>query len=301
MPGTAIPVWDDRADAPADAYRLRAMEIWGGNDGTCRRVTVPGLDAAILCRPHAGAREGGDLHFLSTCAAGQISRFTLADISGHGESVGAFALRLRSLIRKHINTPNPTRFTVALNREFASLSERGVFATAIITTYFAPTDHLIVCNAGHPRPFLYRARTGTWDVLDERSPGVRTAGEVREVGVGNLPLGLIEGTAYPQFATRLDEGDVFVTYTDAFTEARDGSGRQLGEPALLGIVRGLDASRPELLRDAIVREVERFGGARAPDDDMTLLVLHHNADDPPPMPLSIRLKTLGKLVGIVRS
>lgn len=301
MPGIAIPVWDETAQVPADTYRLRAMEIWGGNDASSRRITVPGLDAAIVSEPFRGEHAGGDLHYLSTCAAGQISRFTLADISGHGAGAGDVAVRLRSLMRKHINTPNPTKFTRALNGEFATLAEGGVFATALITTYFAPTDHFIVCNAGHPRPLIFRASTGRWGLLDHESPGVTMRGAAREVGVGNLPLGIIEGTNYPQFATRLEEGDIIVAYTDALMEAADRAGRQLGEKGLMDIAGTLDTSRPETLRDDIVRAVQRHRDGLPLEDDMTVLVLRHTAENPPPMPLSVRLKTLGKLVGIVKT
>ncbi|MBL9033070.1 MAG: serine/threonine-protein phosphatase [Phycisphaerae bacterium] len=294
--GHAPTIADER---PVDIYRLSAMEIWGGSGARRERVKVPGLEADIHCVPHEGAAEGGDLHFLSTCAMGQISRFTIADIAGHGHTAGPLSARLRALIRKHINTPNPTRFTQALNEEFAALSREGLFATALIVTYFAPTDHLIVCNAGHPRPLIRRASRGRWELLDERCDGLVTQDHAKDAGVGNLPLGLLEGTRYPQYATPLEPGDALIAYTDAFIEAADPAGMQLGEQGLLALVQDLDPARPDL-RDEIIRRVDRHRGGAPANDDATLLVLRHTADNPPPLRLSMRLKTLGKLVGVVR-
>ncbi len=85
------------------------------------------------------------------------------------------------LMRRHINTANQTRFAVDLNRAFSNLDLDGRFATAVLATYFAPTDHLIICNAGHPRPLLYRAAGNTWDLLDAKTPGPsRHAGLARK-------------------------------------------------------------------------------------------------------------------------
>jgi hypothetical protein len=107
----------------ADPYRLKAMEIWGGNAGIDERVVVPGLDAHVVCRPQPGHAEGGDLHYLSTCAAGAISRFVLVDVAGHGKSAGEVALSLRSLMRKHINN-DPTGVRVA-QRDFTRRAKAG--------------------------------------------------------------------------------------------------------------------------------------------------------------------------------
>lgn len=64
------------------------------------------------------------------------------------------AIQLRRLMRNHMNRLDQTRFIRDLNREFVALADKGMFATALMASYYAPTEHLVVCNAGHPRPFL---------------------------------------------------------------------------------------------------------------------------------------------------
>jgi serine phosphatase RsbU (regulator of sigma subunit) len=282
----------------ADPYRVKAMELWGGNEAGVSRVSVPGFDAFTYCRPHQGHATGGDLRYVSSCAAGRIIRFTLADIAGHGDSAGETALRLRALMRKHINTPDPTRFARLLNEELTSMAQAGRFATAVISTYFA--HHLIVCNAGHPRPLLYRAASKQWVLFDERSPGLLDAGRSKETGISNLPLGIIEPTSYAQFATRLEPGDVFILYTDAMIEAQDPAGKELGEAGLLALASSLDPSEPGMLGTALLRTVEAYRGGRPAEDDETLLVLRHNGTEPPPMPFHMTIRALAHLVGIVK-
>jgi len=49
------------------------MEIWGGNRFVETGVELPGLDAWVYSRPHGGAEGGGDVHYVSSCAAGMIA------------------------------------------------------------------------------------------------------------------------------------------------------------------------------------------------------------------------------------
>ncbi len=298
---TVHPLYDLDAPPPRDVHKLRAHEIWGGNEPARERVMLPGFEAWLYSRPHDGHAAGGDLRFVSTCAAGQIVRFTIADLAGHGEEASGFALRLRALIRKHINTPNPAKFVRALNVELTRLAQEGRFATAVIQTYFAPTDHFIVCNAGHPRPLLRRVSTGEWELLDERSRGVVDAAHARETGIANLPLGILAPTRYPQFAIRLEPGDIVISYTDALTEAKSPTGEMLGEEGLLRLARALppQAASAAELGDGLLGAIDAWRAGAPPDDDETVLVLRHDASDPPGGARA-RVKALGRLVGLVK-
>ena len=71
------------------------------------------------------------------------------------------------------------------------------FATAIVTTFFAPTRGLTICNAGHPRPLLYRARHRTWECLGDQG----IAGQTQPC---NIPLGIFEISDYKQFEIELE-------------------------------------------------------------------------------------------------
>lgn len=299
----------------SDPYRLRTLEIWGGSGPAEHRVTLPGFEGWVYCRPHnpeapgpapraetAPPRRrmgaGGDFRFISTCAAGQIVRLMLADVAGHGAEAEVMARRLRAIVRRHINKPNPARFARALNWELARLTEEGAFATAIITTYFAPTDHLIICNAGHPRPLLYRARLQRWELLDETNSSALPAERARKTGVRNLPLGVIGGAEYPMYAIRLQPDDLLVLYTDALIEAVDEAGGQLGEQGLLGAAAAMALPPdPAHVGPDLLAAAANHRAGRPCEDDETIIVLSHTATDPPGGPVA-RLKSLGRLVGL---
>ncbi len=274
-------------------HSLECMEVWGGNGAIHNAISVPGIDAWISSDPYEGDACGGDIHYVSMCGAGRISRFAIADVSGHGATVGKLAHRLRSLMRKYINTLDQTRFARALNRDFSKLARDGRFATALLTTYFAPTDHLIICNVGHPRPLWYHAASQRWELLDPDMPQRATA------AVMNLPLGVIARTDYVQFAVKLGKGDLVLIYSDSLIESRNPEGERLGEEGLLELVRQMDTARPQQLsRDVLTAAVTYRGGAPAKDDE-TLLVLHHNAANPPKQSIGQKMHVMAKMIGMI--
>src|SRR5580658_1682801 len=145
--------------------RMQCMEVWGGSQLTSSGVQLPGLDVWVYSKPFHQAQHGGDVYYASSCATGRISRLLLADVSGHGKSVAATAADLRTLMRRFVNRLDQKEFVRLLNQQFVALSRTGTFATAVVTTFFAPSRRLLICNAGHPRPLLYRAAKKEWSLL----------------------------------------------------------------------------------------------------------------------------------------
>ncbi len=271
---------------------LRCMEIWGGNTAVESRVATPGLEAWVYSLPFAGSEQGGDVHYVSLCGGGVITRAIVADVSGHGASVGELAASLRVMMRKNINRKDPTRLVRDLNRQFTALGELSRFATAVVATYLATKRRLTLCNAGHPRPLWYRARERSWVVLTSDLAGISD--------LVNLPLGLDDETAYDQFSVPLGKGDVIVLYTDALVESGDGSGKMLGEEGLLGLARGLDPTDPSRFGPSLLNAIARHRGGLPADDDTTMLVLHHNGLGKRRLSIGEKLDVYAKVFGLRR-
>lgn len=272
---------------------LACMEVWGGNASADETLSAPGMDVRIVCRPYQGNAGGGDIHYMSLCGSGNITRYAIADVSGHGDGVSEIAGSLRGLMRRHINRVDQSRMARAINEEFDELSSSGMFATALLATYYAPSDHLIVCNAGHPPPLWYRTSRNAWEQLVSQDQAAS-----RGSGLRNLPLGVISPTEYEQFAVRLDPGDIVVLYTDALSEAKDGSGSQLGTQGLLDLCNTLDSSDPARFPFTLLDAVGAYRSGEPSDDDETLIVLSHNASDPPRQSIGEKFRMLGKMMGI---
>jgi len=257
---------------PAEAaHTMQCMEVWGGNEAADEAVRMPGLDVWVYSRPYQGDASGGDVHYVSRCGTGRIARLLVADVSGHGREVSEIAVSLRNLMRKFVNFLDQTRFVESLNREFAGQATAGNFATAVVGTYWAPTRYLVTCNAGHPRPFHYRAATGKWELLAEAS-------EIENHGPENLPLGILDTGRYRPHGVRLERGDLVLIYTDSLVEARADGGALLGEAGVLSILNTLDASRPHGLTPALLSRAQAYARAEGLGDDATVMLLRCTAE-----------------------
>jgi serine phosphatase RsbU (regulator of sigma subunit) len=256
------------AGAAPDAdnqYVLRCMDIWSGNRSVVNEVSTPGMEIFLSSQPYRGESRGGDVHYVSLCAGGVVTRLILADVSGHGEAVDGVSQALRSLMRRFMNFSSQARLIRDLNREFTRLSHAGRFATAIVATYLSARHQFMLCNAGHPRPLWFSQKTRSWSFINS---------ELIESGQAtNLPLGFDESTEYQQFELPVAEGDLIVLYTDGLTETLQDDETLLGEAGLLGIVSAIDTADTREFGRTLMQRLRDSSGNRPNEDDMTILVL----------------------------
>jgi serine phosphatase RsbU (regulator of sigma subunit) len=243
------------------------MEVWGGNQPVDAGVVMAGLDAWVYSKPFGESDSGGDVYYVSTCATGRITRLLVADVSGHGAAVSELAVVLRSLMRRYVNHIDQTKFVKSMNERFTEMSAAGVFATAIVTTFFAPTRQLSLCNAGHPPPFWYRAATGQWCFLNEDA-GTSCA--------ANIPLGILDLTDYQQFEVPMRLGDLVLCYTDALIESQDTDGEMFGAEGLLKVVQALDCGDHATIVPRLLEEIGRRAEGNLRGDDVTVMLFRAN-------------------------
>jgi phosphoserine phosphatase RsbU/P len=244
---------------------LQCLEIWGGNHRASHALELPGLTGWLHSEPTEQSIEGGDVHYVSVCSKGLLTRLALADVSGHGQSAGSVAVLLRSLIRKHIDTWDQSELMRELNSSLNSRVTHSQYASAILFAYYQPTRELVFTNAGHPPALWYHAGTKTWDWLESTT----SLSHVIE----GLPLGLIDGTDYVQVAVRLEPDDVLILYTDGITEARNLDGKMLGRDGLLAIAKSLSIDKPAQMVERLIARLEESCGAKPAPDDRTFCVL----------------------------
>ncbi|MGH7176400.1 MAG: PP2C family protein-serine/threonine phosphatase [Tepidisphaeraceae bacterium] len=250
---------------------MQCMEVWGGNEAFDSDVSIPGLDAWVYSKPYQQAHAGGDVYYVSSCATGRIARLLVADVSGHGAGVAAAAAELRALMRRYVNRLDQRQFVRSMNEQFAQLSQAGTFATAVVTTFFGPTNFLTICNAGHPRPLRYRFDRREWTLLEGR----------RSTHAGaNIPLGILDLASYDQFGVQLGVGDLVMCYTDSLIESRDSRGEMLTEAGLLELVRQIGADEPASAIPRLIAAITERDADNLEADDVTVLLFRPNGTMP---------------------
>eukprot|EP00752_Nemacystus_decipiens_P015984 g14289.t1 len=231
---------------------------------------MTGLDGYLYARPHLGAKRGGDVYYLSSCASGRITRVLLADVAGHGSKVAETAQDLRSLMQRYVNFTSQQKFMKAMNQKFAEVTEDGRFATTVAMSFLAPKGQLSLSNAGHPSPMWYRAKERCWHIL-----GIDPEDEQSDASA-DLPFGIIEDAGYQQTDISFQAGDMLLLYTDALIESRGSDGRQVGVRGLLDRLNRLGTLPPDQLIPALIERLAQDDQNDLSDDDVTALLISAN-------------------------
>jgi sigma-B regulation protein RsbU (phosphoserine phosphatase) len=233
-------------------------------------VELAGINAWVYSNPLGRAEAGGDLHFLSICNLGILTRVALADVSGHGHGVSALADQLHGLMQKYIEAWDQSAFVRELNLAFHQGAANATYATVAVLGYYRSKGQLVFTNAGHLPPLWYHYGDGSWGWLEESRSS-------RRGQIAGLPVGLIRGTDYRQTVVTLAASDVLVLYTDGITEAQNGSGGELGRERLREWVRDLPVDSPAAIGEGLLDRLTRFRHG-PPRDDETLIVLQRLED-----------------------
>lgn len=250
-----------------DNQRLACFELWSGNSGANHAVELPGLEGWVYSTPFEPSTGGGDVHYLSVCSRGMVSRVAVADVAGHGSYASSMGESLRKVLQHHTDNWDQSALMRELNEAFVREAVHSQFATATVIGFYRETGEMLFSSAGHPPPLWYRAQEKSWEVLQDNIPYA--------VQIGGLPLGLIPGTAYSQTGVRLAKGDKVVLYTDGITEAKNPSDSELGQEGLLEIVRALEPGSPADTCLDLLTAVQTFRGGEPRHDDETVLVLQY--------------------------
>ncbi len=250
-----------------NAHEMKCMEVWGGNHHADAEVSLGGLDAWVYSQPFQNASEGGDIHYVSSCSSGRITRLLLADVSGHGNAVSESAGKLRQIMRRFVNYINQKRSVEAINKYFSESNDDGQFATAVVISFFSPTRKLTVSTAGHPSPLLFVDRLKKWQILEIPKTSAN---------LENLPLGVIQDMRYGQYKVKLEVGDMLLCYSDALTESRRYNGDFLTEFGLVELANKVQFDHPAQFIPRLLSEIQSENDENLSTDDVTAMLLRAN-------------------------
>ena len=74
----------------------------------------------------------------------------------------------------------------------------------------------------------------------------------------------------------------------------------MGEEGLLDLAGRIDVTQPDRFCRALLGAVADYRGGAPAEDDLTMLLLHHNAADPPRQSMGEMVKVIGKMIGLVK-
>jgi hypothetical protein len=218
--------------------RKQCHEVTGGRRTYQAAYEMPGLSTRIYSRHCDNCHHGGgEVHYLTSCASGRITRMMLADIVGSPELFKKLSCEMRNGLVRSINSIWQNRVVSNVGDQFRQFAQRGGFGTASVATYFAPTRSFSMCNIGNPPPLVYRAATRTWEALH---------GEVDASAASKLePIdGVYAPEEYRHAQTKLAVGDIVLIYGNGFSQSSFPGGNIVGHSKLIDALRDSPHSCP---------------------------------------------------------
>src|SRR5258708_18099589 len=224
---------------------------------------VPGLDSTAAYVP---ARElGGDFYDFLPYGEGRLA-LALGDVSGKGTAAALFGSLAIGMLRELTsqNALAPADMLAVLNRRLHAARLEARFIALTFSVYDAADRTLTIGNAGGTHPLLLRD------------------GQLVNIPVDGIPLGLFPEVQYTVTIINLQVGDVLIFASDGILESENARHEEFGSERLSALITSLPAnSAVENISAALLRATDEFSGAGiAPHDDRTLLVLHLLAHSP---------------------
>lgn len=249
----------------AGQQEVNCMEVWGGNRTADDYISRPGLDVCVWSNPQGHSQAaGGDVHFLSSCASGRITRMLIADVCAQGTVFSELASEFREVMMRNVNRIQQASFVREMNRRLQGFAGRGGFSTALVATFFAPTKSFALCNTGNPPPFLYRAKRQQWSAIKQDATKLQ--------GVEHTTPGVVAEAEYQHFDLRLEKGDMVLGYSNSLSECCDANNQYLGVDGLLERLARIDAEQPSKIPARLAAQIQNENAANLAADDATIIL-----------------------------
>lgn len=219
----------------------------------------PGFENLEIASELIPAKQvGGDYYNIYKISATK-TLFFVSDVSGKSISASLIVSTIYSYIVTYFNLNKDkfdlNNFVQTLNKVLIESTTSEKFATCWFGLFNHETNSMQSINAGHNSIYVFR-----------------TGGVIEELNKGGIFLGCVES----EFETEeiiLNDGDVFVFYTDGVTEAMSIDYQQYGDDRLKNVVKdNFNLPSGEILK-LILADIKDFVKDADQSDDITCCVV----------------------------
>ncbi len=238
-------------------------------------VPSPGTRDALAIHFHhlyqPTSSVGGDFFDVIKLSDHRVGIF-IADVMGHGARAALVTAMLRTLLQDLIQqADDPARFLTLMNQHFSGIIEQSsqcVFASAFYLILDTGKALATYASAGHPSPLFADRNTRKVSLLIE--------------GLKNNPaLGLYRDSEYISYSRSIENGDLFLLYTDGVPEAVNEQGEEFSRERFQEVVeQNLDHDAGKLT-GSVMEAVNRFLGSAPLPDDVCLVTVEVDAAEAP--------------------
>ena len=215
---------------------------------------VPRLAGWEISAVSLPARDlGGDLYDFLPLPKHQHG-IMIGDVSGKGLPAALRMAVARTVFRHEARRGTPPSVTLAgANRGVLSEVPQGM-VTMLYAILDPRSGWMQIANAGHNYPLLMNG------------------GNVQEVELSGLPLGVDADSEYKECGTVLQHGDTVVFYTDGVVEAINNNEEMYGYEQLVELLQRHSKRKPRALVATLLQELRAWSQTDQSDDITVVIV-----------------------------
>ena len=223
------------------------------------KPNLKGIDLASICIP--AMEVGGDYYDFIELDDHRLG-VVIGDVSGKGISAAFHMTLTKGFLKSQAKSDlSPRDIMVNLNELFYDNVERGTFISMIYGIFDLQARTFTFARAGHNPLIIQKGLDEKVDVLCPKG----------------LALGLEKGVVFQRIIEEhkvgIHTGDIFIFYTDGFSEAMNKHKEEFGEDRLQKLLKKISSLAAEQIIHQIKSEIINFVGDAPQHDDMTMLVV----------------------------
>ena len=228
-------------------------------------LEIEGLDISGYMEP--ADEVGGD--YYDVLHTNGITTLGIGDVTGHGLESGILMVMTQTAVRtlKELGEYDPVKFLDALNRTIYKNVQRMNSEKNLTLAVLNYSKGNLSISGQHEETLI-----------------VRNDGKIERIDTMDLgfPIGLDDDIAslISHATVKLQPGEGIVLYTDGIPEAYDIDKKQYGVEQLCEAISQNWHNSAQVIKDAVITDVRRHIGKQKVFDDITLLVLKREAEQP---------------------
>ncbi|MCB0291681.1 MAG: serine/threonine-protein phosphatase, partial [Calditrichaeota bacterium] len=204
---------------------------------------------------------GGDYYDFVELEGNRLG-VVIGDVSGKGTQAAFYMTLTKGFWRALANaSDSPAEVLTKLNKLFYDNVKRGVFISMVYGIFDLESGILTLARAGHNPVVMHKGQELNMERIHPRG----------------LALGMEKGVRFGQVIQEVkipfQIGDLFIFYTDGFTEAMDKNKREYGEERFEAAILNNSQGAAETVMNAVFKDVKLFAGKAEQHDDMTIVVV----------------------------
>lgn len=208
---------------------------------------------------------GGDYLDIIPVGVSKVG-LVMADVSGKGVPGLVIMAMVKILVQSLIEKGVPPKEIVRkLNSALIGNIRRNMFVTFVVAILDVKTGEVVFSNAGHNPIVIYNHEPPRARLFKMDGP----------------PMGVFPDHVFAEhlqeYRLNLNQGDVFLQYTDGLNESMNTKGEQFSINRIIEIANSCASEGAKTLVDRLVQTEIAFRGSATQSDDITLLAVCRKA------------------------